>query len=164
MTRKRTKPQQLRQVQPHSDSLAIPESPEMSADDRTNEEPGISQRQEAALPAIVLSPSIAQAARSSGLSERTLRRWMKDASFRSRLSRLRHETAGLAREEMQGLLLRSVTIMAEGMAAPEMATRIRSARHIQSFAVKMWEMEQLELDIRNLEEALAELRAKLPSA
>ena len=107
-------------------------------------------------------PSIARAARAAGVSERTLRRWMKDDSFRSRLSRLRHETAGLAREEMQGLLLRSVTIMAEGMEAPDPAMRIRSARHIQSFAVKMWEMEKLELDVRNLEEALAQLRARLP--
>ncbi len=164
MTRKRTKTQRPRQIQPIASAATIPERPEMSANGRTIEEPGISRRQEAALPAIVLSPSIARAARAAGVSERTLRRWMKDDSFRSRLSRLRHETAGLAREEMQGLLLRSVTIMAEGMEAPDPAMRIRSARHIQSFAVKMWEMEKLELDVRNLEEALAQLRARLPAA
>ena len=142
----------------------IAECPEMSGNVRENKIPQISPRQEAALPALLLSPTIAQAARDSGVSEKTLRRWMKDHDFRDRLSRLRQETASLAREEMQGLLLRSVAIMAEGMEAPDLATRIRCARYIQSFAVKMWEMEKLEEDVRNLEEALAEIRAKMPAA
>ena len=71
----------------------------MSANDRKIEISELTFRQQAALPAIAL----AQAARDTGVAERTLRRWLEDPSFRQELDRLRQESYDLARQVMKGL-------------------------------------------------------------
>ncbi len=44
-----------------------------------------------------------QAARDTGVAERTLRRWLEDPSFREEFDRLRQESYDLARQVMKGL-------------------------------------------------------------
>ena len=135
----------------------------MSENDRENQkdgatpakaEAGLTFRQQSALPIIAASPTIAQAARSSGIGESTLRRWLDDSNFRDELVLLRRESACLARQELQGLMLRSVSVLAEAMEDPDMAIRLRAARCALSFAVQICEAERLRSDIQALEEAL----------
>ncbi len=61
--------------------------PDMSANDREIEISELTFRQQAALPRIALAQSLAQAARDTGVAERTLRRWLEDPSFRQELDR-----------------------------------------------------------------------------
>ena len=77
--------------------------PDMSANDREIEISELTFRQQAALPRIALARSLAQAARDTGVAERTLRRWLEDPSFRQELDRLRQESYDLARQVMKGL-------------------------------------------------------------
>ena len=100
------------------------------------------------------TPSLAEAARVAGFSERTLRRWLEDDHFRDELTRLRQESASLARQELQGLMLRSVSVLAEAMDAPDMAVRLRAARYALSFAIQVCEAGKLRADIQALEDAL----------
>ena len=100
------------------------------------------------------APSLAEAARVSGFSERTQRRWLEDDNFRDELTRLRQESANLARQELQGLMLRSVSVLAEAMDDPDAAVRLRAARYALSFAIQVCEAGKLRADIQALEDAL----------
>ena len=131
-----------------------PEWEEMGENEREIEKFNLTFRQQTALPIIAASPTIAQAARTSGIGESTLYRWLEDDDFRDELTRLRQEAASLARQELQGLMLRSVSVLNEAMDAPDLAIRLRAARYSMSFAVQIWEAEKLRSDIQALEEAL----------
>ena len=138
------------------------ECPQMSANVRRIENSNLSHRQWAVLPVVASAHSLAQAARISGFSERTLRRWLDDDDFRGELTRLRQESAELARLELQGLMLRSVSVLSEAMDDPDKAIRLRAARYAMSFAVRVSETEKLKKDIQDLEDAVALGNAQHP--
>ena len=79
----------------------LPQPAEIAENDRKIEISALAFRQQAALPIIALAPSIAQAARDSGIAESTLRCWLQDPGFREELTKLRQESAELARQEFQ---------------------------------------------------------------
>ena len=79
---------------------------------------------------------------------------LKDDHFRDELTRLRQESGNLARQELQGIMLRSVSVFSEAMDHPDIAVRLRAARYALSFAVQICEVEKLRADIQALEDAL----------
>ena len=114
-----------------------------------------SRRQEHALPYIAAAPTLAQAARDAGIGESTLRRWLDDADFRQELTLQRQETAALARQELQGLMLRSIAVIADALDAPEMSLRLRAARYTLSLGYQIHEAEKLRSDIQEIQELLS---------
>ena len=122
----------------------------------------LTHRQRSALPVIVASPTIRDAAKSLQINERTIYRWLEDEDFREELARLREDLDELAYQELRGLTLRIVSVFAEGMAAPDLATRIRSARYAASYTAQVHEARQLRTDIQALEQAFDEWKAKSP--
>ncbi len=138
------------------------ECPELSGNVRRIENSNLSHRQQAVLPVMASASSLAQAARICGFSERTLRRWLDDDDFRGELTRLREQAAELACLELQGLMLRSVSVLSQAMDDPDKAIRLRAARYAMSFAVRVCETEKLKKDIQDLEDALALSNAQHP--
>lgn len=133
-----------------------PESAESGGIQRKIKKSGLTFSQQSALTILAYSPTIAQAARSSGIGESTLRHWINhDPLFRQELARLRQESSDLARQELHGLMLRSVSVFSEAMSHPDIAIRLRAARYALSFALRISENEKLSADIQALEEALA---------
>ena len=110
-------------------------------------------RQQSAIPTIAAAPSIAQAARDSGIGERTIHRWLEDEDFRDELTRVRQEQADFASRELQGLLMRGVEVLSEAMNHPDIAVRIRATRCAFSFAPQIVDLEKLKADVQALEEA-----------
>ena len=110
-------------------------------------------RQQSAIPAIAAAPSIAQAARDSGIGERTIHRWLEDEDFRYELTRVRQEQADFASKELQGLLMRGVEVLSDAMDHPDIAVRIRATRCAFSFAPQIVDLEKLKADVQALEEA-----------
>ena len=134
--------------------LANPPGPvDMRGNEREIKNSSLTIRQQSALHIISASPTVAQAARTSGIGESTLRRWLADNNFRRELVRHRQESANLARQELQGLMLRSVSVLTEAMDDPDQAIRLRAARYALSFAAQICEAEKLRNDIRTLEAA-----------
>ena len=115
----------------------------------------LSRRQEHALPAIAAAATNAQAARNSGIGKTTLHRWLQDEIFRQELTRERQETAALARQELQGLMLRSIAVISDALDAPEMSVRLRAARYTLSLGHQIHESEKLRSDIQEIQELLA---------
>ena len=100
------------------------------------------------------SPSVLEAARRSNVGLRTLHRWLEDDGFRRELERLQDEAAELARSELQGLMLRSVTVLSEVMKDPSPSIRLRAANSALAFAIKVGENRKLSEELASLEEAL----------
>ena len=126
--------------------------PEKSTPDPGGETP-LTFRQHSAIPAIAAAPSIAQAARDSGIGERTIHRWLEDEDFRYELTRVRQDQADFAGKELQGLLVRGVEVLTEAMNDPDIAVRLRAARCAFSFAPQIVDLEKLKDDVQALEEA-----------
>ena len=140
-----------------SDSVDQPQSPEMSANVRDSEISGLTLRQQAVLPVMVSSPSLAEGARLSGVSERTLRRWLDDDAFRDELARRRQESADLACQALQGVLLRSVSVLAESLEDPDKTIRLRAARYAMSFAATIRRLERPTEEVESLRQQIADL-------
>ena len=112
--------------------------------------PSLTFRQQAALPIIAVFPSISQAAQASGIGETTLRRWFNDPNFSREVARARQESANLARQELQGLMLRSVSVIADALDDPNPAIRLRAARYAMSLGNRFSEVQQLAEDLKEL--------------
>ena len=142
MTKRRSKP------------APPPKREEMGENERGSKTSSLSRRQQSALPVIAATPTLSQAARSSGIGESTLYRWLEDPGFREELIRLRQEAADLAKRELQGVMLRSVTVISDALEDPEIAIRLRAARYGMSFAVQISEVEKLRADLQAVEDGL----------
>ena len=125
--------------------------PEETGNDREIEISGLAPRQQAVLPVLALSPSIAHAARQSGVSERTLRRWLDEPAFREQLSQVHKESYELARKQLQALVPHFISVLAaEAIENPDPAVRIRAARYALSYAVRFCETDKLDDDLSDL--------------
>ena len=106
------------------------------------ENSALSPRQLGALPAIVGSQSQAQAARSAGIDRSTLYRWLQDQDFRQELSRLREESAALARTELQASMLHAVNVILDSTNSDNEIVRLRAARSLLNLGLKVNEIEK----------------------
>lgn len=88
----------------------------------------LSFRQRAALPAIAAAPFLSQAARTAGIDENTLRRWLREPLFSDRLAAFRQQSVIIARDELKALARRGMSVFADAMEDPDPAIRIRAAR------------------------------------
>ena len=147
MTKRRSKP------------APPPKREEMGENNKGPKFSGLSHRQQSALPVIAATPTLAQAARSSGIGESTLYRWLEDPLFREELIRLRQEAADLAKRELQGVMLRSVSVISDALEDPDIAIRLRAARYGMSFAVQISEVEKLRADLQAVEDGLTQWTA-----
>ena len=146
MTKRRSKPASLLPIPPQRE--------EMGQIDRGAKFSSLSHRQQSALPVIAATPTLAQAARSSGIAESTLYRWLEDPHFRDELTRLRQEAADLAKQELRGVMLRSVSVLSDALEHPDIAIRLRAARYGMTFAVQISEVEKLRADLDAVEDGL----------
>ena len=140
--------------QPSASTSNPSEREKMGDNGRETENSALTPRQRSALPIIAASPTMAQAARASGIGQTTLYRWIEDDEFREELTRLREESAQVARRELQGLMLRSVSVLADAMEDSDKAVRLRAARYAMSFAVRICEIEALRKQVQELEEVI----------
>ena len=127
---------------------------EMATNGNVDKKISLTRRQKTALPVVAASPSVLEATRRSNVGLRTLHRWLEDDGFRSELERLQDEAAELARSELQGLMLRSVTVLSEVMKDPSPSIRLRAANSALAFAIKVGENRKLSEELASLEEAL----------
>ena len=140
---------------PESNPATEAKSDTMQQNATENDSSALTPRQRKALPIVVSSTSLAQAARDADIHRATLHRWMEDDKFREELVRLREEAAELARSELQELMLHSVGVLADAMQnAPSHDVRVRAARTALSFGMQLNEMKKLNHEIETLRDAL----------
>ena len=93
--------------------------------------PGLSPRQQAALPILASTPSITQAASLSRVGRRTLHRWLKDPEFRDQLAKLQCESAEFAKGCLRSLTFQAVLHLGDlpGSSSREFQPRNPPPRH-----------------------------------
>ena len=126
----------------------------MSGNDREFAISTLTFRQEAALPAIALAPTLAQAAHDSGVGESTFAAGSKSLNSASRSLTSAHESADLACQQAQALLPRCLSVFADVMDGPDPSLRLRAARYAMSFALQLSEVQTLKASLQELEEAV----------
>ena len=132
-----------------------PQRPEMAANGREIEISELTFRQQSALPAVAVSRTLAEAARDSGVAERTLRRWLQDPSYRDQLDRLRAESYDLARSQLQAAVPQLISIVAEiAVEAQDPALRLRAARYLVTHGAKLNEFDRLHSRLQDLEDSV----------
>ena len=138
-----------------SANSAVPAVPETTGNSLDFEISGLTFRQQSALPIVAVSRTLAQAARDSGVSEKTLRKWLHDPAFRSELEHIREESWRLARKQLQAALPRCLAMLAEMAAeAEDPAIRLRAIRTLLTYGVKFGELDSLADELRDLRAAL----------
>ena len=133
--------------------------PEMAENGREMEIFALTFRQQSALPIVAVSRTVAQASRDSGVSEKTLRKWLEDPSFRTELELLRQESYDMARKQLQALMPHCLSIFAEMAAeADDPAIRLRAARYLMNYAVKFRDHDKVADDLHDLRAALLDAK------
>ena len=113
----------------------------------------LSSRQVRALPVLAASLNIPQAAQATGVSKRTIHRWLKQENFRTELDRIKSEIAETTRQELKVLTEYSYRVITELMEDPDPMVRLRAARFVIQIGVRICEAENLGKEIQDPKEA-----------
>ena len=114
----------------------------------------LSLRQLDALPYLVSSPTLSEAARLACIARATLHRWLNDPAFRRELERRRSEAAELATAELSGLMLKATHVLADAMEHRQAAVRLRASHIAVNAGMKTGEFKEFGERIERIDEAL----------
>ena len=128
----------------------------------TSPETSLTDRQAAALPYLVSSPSLSQGAKLADISRATLYRWMEDSEFRDTLERLRSQAADLALSELQGLMLKGAVVLAEAMEDASPSLRLRAANAALSIGLNVRSLKDFQERLDRVDDAFTLWRKKRP--
>ena len=120
----------------------------------------LTPRQIAALPYLVASPSLSDGARFADIGRATLYRWLSDGAFAEELERQRARSADLARTELQGLMLKSILVLAETLEDPNPAIRLRAARSTLHVGLKTFDLKEVRQRLDQLDDTIDLLSAR----
>jgi len=118
----------------------------------------LSRKKESAIAALISLPTIGDAAKSVGVGEKTLFRWLKLPYFQEAYRKARKEIVTQAIAQIQNSLSDAVKTLSDIMkdsGAPASA-RVTAARSIIDTAIKAVEIEDLEFRLSALEELIKE--------
>jgi transposase-like protein len=113
----------------------------------------LSHKQERAIAALLVAPSITAAAQQIGVNENTLLRWLKDAAFQTTYRDARRAVVQHAIVQVQRATGEAVETLRNVMQDSESpaSARVSAAKAILETAVKAVEVEDLEARIAALE-------------
>ena len=108
----------------------------------------LSRRQIEALPYLVSSPTLSEAARRANVTRRTLQRWLNNYEFRQEFERLRRAANEIARAEISGLSLKAALVVGEALDDPNSSIRLRAALAALALSQKANEIADLQQQTR----------------
>lgn len=121
-------------------------------------ENGKNRKWESAIASLLSCPTIAEAAKTAGVSEPTLLRWLKDEEFSAEYRTARRQTVEVAIGLLQKASGAAVTTLVSIMQDEEKpgSVRVSAARSVLDMAFKGIELQDMEVRLAALEAALAE--------
>ena len=143
------------ELDPELDPAFDPKVPETTANYREIEISDLTFKQQHALPFLAVSRSVAQASRDSGVTEKTLRKWLDNPAFRSELDNLRKESYDISQKQLQALVPHFIAVLArEALENPDPAIRIRAARYGMNYALGFRDFDKVTSELDDLRAAL----------
>ena len=156
-------PVQWQPAEPGPGDPTAAKPPEPTENQWAVDVPGLSRRQQTALPAVFVAPTIVEAARRSGVGESTLRRWLEEPRFRQALDGLREEAYSVALKQVQALVPECLNIIARvAVESDDPVLRMRAARYLLNYGLKFKEVEELRHRLSALEQALGADKSTKP--
>ena len=118
---------------------------------------GLTPRQERALASLMTEPTVARAAESAGVGERTLRRWLREEPFASRYRAMRRDAFDHAITLTHRYAAAAVTTLARVMADPgaSAASRVAAAVAMVRIAREGIELDDLAQRVARLEASVS---------
>jgi hypothetical protein len=117
----------------------------------------LGRKREQAIAALLAEPTLTRAAAAVGVSDRTLRTWLKDPSFAQEYRTHRRQALDLAAGQLQAAAGEAVMVLVECLRNP--GDRFRAAVAILDFAgIEKWDERDA---LRKLHEEMLEVREKL---
>jgi hypothetical protein len=110
----------------------------------------LTRRQEQAIAALLVAPTVTTAAAQSGIAERTLRRWLAAPEFQRAYRDASHRLLEDAMRRLQAVTGEAVDALHAALGAESEALRVRAAQLILDLAVKV-EADDLAERVRALE-------------
>lgn len=114
----------------------------------------LTRKQELAVAALLVQPTMAEAARVVGIGEVTLWRWMQQPEFQTRYRDARRQAVSQAIAQLQQVAGDAVKTLADVMndADKPASSRVAAAKAVLEMAVKAIELEDLEARVAALEQ------------
>jgi hypothetical protein len=111
------------------------------------------RKQEAAIAALLSHPSIDLAAKSIGVTSRTLRRWMQLPEFNEEFLKARREGVAQANARIQQNAGAAAAVLLRMMADPtnKASHRLQASKYVLEIAAKSLETDDLAMRIARLE-------------
>ncbi|MCW5967582.1 MAG: hypothetical protein KIT57_03650 [Blastocatellales bacterium] len=121
-----------------------------------SDKPALTDKQLRAIDALLKEPTTRAAATAAGVNERTLFRWLSDATFAQAYRAARSRLLESTLTALQAASVEAVKILREVMANYEAqaTARVSAARAVLDFALKGREQIELEERLRALESAV----------
>jgi len=110
------------------------------------------RKQEQAIAALLTQPTIAKAAKSCGISEVTLWRWLQEPDFQRSFRQARLRVVEAAISGLQGAAADAVAALKRNLDAEQEGVQVRAAVAILEHATKAIELMDLEGRVQALEE------------
>lgn len=118
-------------------------------------------KQEKVALALLECPSIAEASRRTGVSEKTIYVWLKEPEFQELFREVKRRFISLALSRLEGITGEAIETLREIMNTGQgEGPRVSASRAILEMVLKLYEYEQLEERITKLEEKLDEISGK----
>jgi len=114
-----------------------------------------SRKLEQLIAALLVSPTIADAAKVAGIGDKTARRWLRDPDFAEQYRQARRSCMDQATAQLQQAMSESVETLREIQAGGESeAARVSAARTIIDNAIRSRELDDIAARLDALESAM----------
>lgn len=123
-------------------------------DEKTEQNNGLTARQQQLLVALVKNPDLQAAAKAAGVGRTTVYRWLEDPRFSGELARLRNEAMKEALESVKSLTTRAAQELIGLLDTQDERLRRLLCNDILTHAIKVREIEEIERRLRLLERQL----------
>jgi hypothetical protein len=120
----------------------------------------LSRKKSSAIVALFTEPTITQAAEKVGVDESTLRRWLKEDSFKKEFRTARRDVVETAVGRLQQSTSKAVETLERNLNCGQFGSEIRAALGILENAVKAVELIDLAERLEQLETRMAEKENK----
>ena len=119
----------------------------------------LSRKQEKAISALLVHPTMCEAASAAGIGEVTLWRWLRVPEFKEQYRLARREAVSQAVGQLQGacsVAVMALTDISQDVNCPASA-RVSAARTVLEMALKGVELEDLAVRVEELEQQVAKV-------
>jgi DNA-binding transcriptional MerR regulator len=117
----------------------------------------LSRKQEQCIGALLVQPTLGDAAEATGIAESTLRRWLKQPTFQTAYRQARRDAVSQAIARLQQVTTTAVDTL-EGVmkdSAAKEAAKVTAAKTVLELAIRTVELEDIDERLHALEEELA---------